>query len=256
MGTSKPKMSGHSAKISNDFEDNQGFLRKEDNLPRVLYRVLTAAQPNFQEIGVSGNFFYMYMTGSPLNEVEIRLDKLSNPSIFMRSGSRIYTPFNKIYMRWETQNAPAWAYFIYGANAAIGKQMLDVYDKNLESEIAQNTLSLNPLAGTQVEVGADVEGLAAHILYTVPANYTLYLCSLHGSFNSVGGTGQIIIRTRDGGDVNQYQLMASRPSIANERNLDSNQYMPPIIIPEGWDIVGDIGAVNIRLYFHLHGYLL
>lgn len=238
MGTSKPKTNGYSEKVSRDFEDKMSFLRRDDNLPRTLYRNLATANPEnpgWQEVSIAGNFLYLYRVGNPLDVVEVRFDKISNPTIYFSWGSRIYTPYNKLYLRWGAQ-AGGEATFIFGANAAIGKQMLDLEDDGRLAVIADGARFTSPITGTQILINGTANN-ANPVVYTVPAGHTLYITSMqYSSRTNAVAEGNIEIWDTVPALADTIVTLYNSTGAGLLHANGSRHCSPPIIVPAGYQV--------------------
>lgn len=187
LGTNIPPRDGSTQKIFKRFGDRIGEIRGVDAMPRVMDIGSLATATNWHEQGIGGEILFLKETGNPLDYVDVKFDKLSAPAIRFFRGTKIHTPFSKVYLSWPAQ-AGGSAKFIHGANVP---ELLDFWDEACCQEIANNTGLFNPDNGDiHINAWTTQSATGQYTLYTVPADYIFHLTyfNAHTRYNTAAGT--------------------------------------------------------------------
>ena len=244
--------------VSADYEGYMKGLRRDENLPQALDLTLSPNDAGLWiEYNISGNFLYMSEAEDFTQVVDIRFDKPNNPIHHFTWGTRYYTPYNKLYIKHDNAVGDNTVRFIYGANAAIGKQLLDIVDFPALPQIAANTFPINPASGTQIYAYCNnaVNGVYTDI-FTVPAGYTFYLTAAAlGAGKSAAGSGYAFILIQDNVPVTQTHLLSCLFTGIDHLTV-SLPFFKPIIIPSGYRIGTWNTAANMVNEGSITGYLI
>lgn len=105
--------------------------------------------------------------------------------------------------------------------------------------------------GERVYIPATVSG-ATTVIYTVPANYVLYLTNFLISITTtVKAVGDLYIR--DDSPTTRFYLAKINLN-ADTTYQDFHNIIPPYFMPEGWTITVNSSNANLTFFARLLGY--
>lgn len=105
--------------------------------------------------------------------------------------------------------------------------------------------------GTQVAKSAYVNNTTT-IIHTVTSGKSLYLCSIALSvFPTAAGYGYFYVR--DENDTTQYTILRPKRQ-QDDGEMVTMTFNPPLVIPEGYDIVIRSQVTDFVLYGFIFGY--
>jgi len=100
---------------------------------------------------------------------------------------------------------------------------------------------------------SDTATAATSITYTVPAGKEFFMTSWTLAFTSTG-TDKVALTVRNAADVDQYtiQKLGAETTLLESQG-DSGNFIPPLRIPAGWDVIL-VAGTDIDGTCFIHGF--
>ena len=235
---------------------------KKINEPYKTYTFdTTVANVNPIEQGFKGGVFQIIDVRNgagvidPDSYVDVRFNSPQASPIRFRLGYRIITPFERFWISNPAQNG---IIFTIGMGLEFDNIFQFDFPVSPQATLLNSLLialrSINPDTGTQITVSGNAAA-ATVVIYTVPANQTLYIssCFCHVSTVSTTGLGYLFIT--NAADVTQYYLGGSDQVFATGAVNHGYGIPYPVLVPAGYKVKLYSSVNVVTITGGIHGWL-